>query len=90
MESLDPRIPNSLYAMMIMMILMIDGKLCSTNTEFILCDDDNDYDNDECLLNVVICLASDYQAVVMPKERSLARIVNDKQTVHPKHSLLNT
>ena len=87
MESLDPRIPNSSYAMMIMMILMIDGKLCSTNTGFIICDDDNDYD--ECLLNVVICLASDYQAV-MAKERSLARIVNDQQTVHPQHSLLNT
>ena len=69
---------------------MIDGKLCSTNIELILCDDDTDSDHDECLFNLVICLASDYQGVVMPKERSLARIVNDKQTVHPKHSSLNT
>ena len=47
-------------------------------------------DHDECLSDLVICLASDYQKVVMPKERSLARIDNDKQTVHPKHSSLNT
>ena len=69
---------------------MIDGKLCSTNIELILCDDDTDSDHDECLFKLVIRLASDYQGVVMPKERSLARIVNDKETVHPKHSLLNT
>ena len=69
---------------------MIDGKLCSTNIELILCDDDTESDHDECLSDLVICLASDYQKVVMPKERSLARIDNDKQTAHPKHTSLTT
>ena len=75
---------------MIMMKIMIDGKLCSTNIELILCDYDTESDHDECLSDLVICLASDYRKVVMPKVRSLARIDNDKQTVHPKHSSLNT
>ena len=41
MESFDPRVPNPLYAMMIMMIIMMNGELWSTNTDFIICDDDD-------------------------------------------------
>ena len=69
---------------------MIDGKLCSTNIELIICDGDTESDHDECFSGLVICLASDYQKVVMPKERSLARIDNDKQTVQPKPTSLTT
>ena len=67
---------------------MIDGKLCSTNIELVICDDDTESDHDECLSDLVIWLASDYQKVVIPREPSLGRIDNDNQTVHPKHTYL--